>query len=152
MGVEVTSAGRDVRQLGPMREQVERRYGDQPKEWLVDGGFAGLQEVEAAEAAGCRVYAPPVQPRDPTRDPYRPLPDDSAMVARWRRRMGMASAKRKYKDRGATIECVNAQQRNRGLWQFRVRGRPRVRCVSLLQALAHNAMCGLRLRQVEAAA
>jgi transposase len=148
VGVEVTSAGSDFQQLEPMREQIERRYGRRPGEWLVDGGFAGLQEIEAAEEEGCRVYAPPMQPRDPTRDPHRPLPSDSRAVARWRRRMGWASAKRKYKDRGATIECVNAQQRNRGLWHFWVRGRPRVRCVSLLHALAQNAMSGLRLRKI----
>jgi transposase len=147
VGVGVTNAGSDVHQLTPMREQLERRYGRAPGEWLVDGGFAGLQGVEAAEAQGCRVYAPPVQPRDPGRNPYRPLPDDSDAIARWRRRMGRASAKRKYKERGATIECVNAQHRNRGLGQFLVRGRPRVRCVALLHALAHNAMAGLRVQQ-----
>lgn len=154
VGVEVTNVGSDFQQLAPMREQIERRYGRKPGEWLVDGGFASLREIEAVEAQGCRVYAPPMHPRDPERDPHRPLPDDSAAVARWRRRMGSASAKRKYKDRGSTIECVNAQHRNRGLLQFLVRGRARVRCVSLLQALAQNAMSGMRLWQakMEAAA
>jgi transposase len=147
VGVAVTNAGSDFQQLAPMREQVEQRYGHSPGEWLVDGGFAGLREIERAEAQGCRVYAPPMQPRDPSRDPHRPLPDDSAEIARWRRRMGNASAKRKYKDRGATIECVNAQHRNRGLWQFLVRGHPKVRCVALLHALAHNVVCGLRLQR-----
>jgi transposase len=154
VGIAVTNAGSDYRQLAPMRKQVEERYGHRPSEWLVDGGFAGLHEIEVAESQGCRVYAPPMQPRDPARDPYRPLPDDSAAVSRWRRRMGRASAKRKYQDRGSTIECVNAQHRNRGLSQFGVRGRAKVRCVALLQALTQNALSGLRLRRwaTEAAA
>ena len=147
VGVAVTNRGNDYGQLEPMRDQVARRYGHRSREWLADGGFAGLQEIEAVEGQGCRLYAPPMKPRDPERDPYRPLPDDGPGVRRWRRRMGTESAKRKYKDRAATIECVNGQQRNRGLWQFPVRGAPKVRCVSLLYALGHNLMCGLRLRQ-----
>jgi transposase len=148
VGVGVTEVGSDAQQLGPMREQVEERYGRQPSEWLVDGGFGSLQAIESAEAAGCRVYAPPMTPRNSDRDPYKPLPSDSPEIARWRRRMGHESAKQKYKDRGSTIECVNAHQRNRGLWQFRVRGRIKARCVVLIQALAQNMMCAARLREV----
>ena len=147
VGVEVTNRGSDMHQLSPMLEQLEGRYGQLPTEALVDGGFASLGAIEAAESQGCRVYAPPMQPRNGDRNPYRPLPDDSENVARWRRRMGAASAKEKYKDRAATAECVNAQSRNRGLWQFNVRGRLKARCVSLLYALAHNAMRSLALEQ-----
>lgn len=146
MGVEVADAGSDFHQLGPMRQQVDERYGSRSREWLVDGGFVSLKAIEAAEAAGDRVYAPPMAPRNSDRDPYKPLPGDSAEIARWRRRMGRESAQQKYKDRGSTIECVNAQKRNRGLWQFGVRGRMKVRCVVLIQALTQNMMSGLRLR------
>jgi len=148
----VTEAGSDIHQLEPMFEQLERHYGKIPREVLVDGGFVALGAIDTTEAQGCRVYAPPMQPRDAERDPYRILPDDRDAVVRWRRRMGMASAKRKYKDRAATAECVNAQARNRGLWQFLLRGRPRARCVALLQALAQNAMRGLALRRAAAEA
>lgn len=147
VGVEVTNRGSDMHQLAPMLEQLERRYEQLPTETLVDGGFASLGAIEAAEDAGCRVYAPPKQPRNKDRSPYKPLPDDSENVARWRRRMGAASAKEKYRDRAATAECVNAHARNRGLWQFNVRGRLKVRCVSLLYALAHNAMRSVALEQ-----
>lgn len=147
VAVEVADAGSDIQQLGPMRQKVEERYGARSREWLVDGGFVSLKEIEAAESAGDRVYAPPMTPRNSERDPYKPLPGDSEAIARWRRRMGRESAKRKYKDRGSTIECVNAQKRNRGLWQFGVRGRMKVRCVVLIQALTQNMMSGLRLRE-----
>lgn len=73
-------------------------------------------------------------------DKHRPKPDDSAPVARWRVRMGEAQAQSLYRDRAATAECVNAQARNRGLTRMPVRGLPKVRCVALLYALAHNLM------------
>jgi hypothetical protein len=114
---------------------------------LADGGFASLGAIESAEAQGSRVYAPPMRPGNGDRNPYRPMLDDSDNVARWRRRMGAASAQQKYKDRAATAECVNAQSRNRGLWQFGVPGRVKARCVSLLYALAHNAMRSVALKQ-----
>ncbi len=152
VGVEVTDRGSDMHQLAPMLEQLERRYAQLPNEALVDGGFASLDAIETTEARGCRVYAPPMQPRNAERNPYRPLPGDSEDVARWRRRMGTQSAKEKYKDRAATSECVNAQWRNRGLWQLPVRGRLKARCVSLLHALANNAMRSVALKQAWAEA
>jgi IS5 family transposase len=63
---------------------------------------------------------------------------DSPAIAEWRKRMKTARAKRIYKDRAATAECVNAQARNRGLLRFLVRGSEKVRAVALLYALAHN--------------
>jgi len=50
-------------------------------------------------------------------------------VAAWRARMVPDEAKAIYKNRAATAECVNAQSRNRGLQQFRVRGLAKVRRV-----------------------
>jgi hypothetical protein len=52
--------------------------------------------------------------------------------------MGSEEGKDLYKERAATAECVNAQARNRGLWQFRVRGRLKALAVLLWYALAHN--------------
>ena len=139
VGIDVTNAGRDHAQLEPMYEQLERCYGRAPEEMLVDGGYVVLDTIEAMEARGCRIYAPPMQPKDPTRNPFRPLPDDVPEVARWRRRMGTEGGKRKYKQRSEG-ECVNAHARNRGLLRLLVRGVKRVRCVLLLHGLAHNAM------------
>ncbi len=152
VGVEVTDAGSDMHQLVPMLEQIEKRHAHTPREVLVDGGYGSLDGIEAAEDRGCRVYAPPVKPRDSERNPYRPLPGDSLPIARWRRRMGTASAKQKYKDRAATAECVNAQARNRGLLRLLVRGRRKARSVLLLYALAHNAMRSVALKQAAAEA
>jgi len=152
VGVEVTDAGSDMHQLVPMLEQLDARHACTPREVLVDGGFASLDAIEAADDRGCRIYAPPMKPRDGDRNPHRPLPGDSAPVARWRRRMGTPSAKQKYKDRAATAECVNAQARNRGLLRLLVRGRKKARSVLLLYALAHNAMRSVALKQAAAEA
>jgi len=140
VGVEVSTAGTDAHELEPMLDQIEQRYGQGVAEVLVDGGYAGHENIEQAEGRGCRIYAPIPTPRDADRDPHRPLKGDAPAVARWRRRMGEASAKQKYKQRAATAECVNAQSRNRGLYRLLVRGRQKARSVALLFALAHNAM------------
>ena len=60
--------------------------------------------------------------------------------------MGTEAAKTIYRLRGQTAEWVNAQCRNRGLWQMPVRGRPRRRIIALLYAIAHNLVTGERLR------
>lgn len=137
VGVDATNEGTDTRQLGPMLEQIEARYGRHPDEVLVDGGFGTLQTVENMPA-GCTLYAPLPPAKNKKRDPYQPLPTDSPAVAAWRVRMGTEAAKSIYKQRAATAECVNALARNRGLQQFYVRGRRKVRCVMLFFALAHN--------------
>ena len=59
--------------------------------------------------------------------------------------MASDEAKELYKRRAATVECVNAQARNRGLQRMPVRGLQKVRCVALLFALAHNLMRTLAL-------
>lgn len=59
--------------------------------------------------------------------------------------MASEAAKEIYKQRAATVGCVNAQARNRGLTRFLVRGIDKVRAVALWHALAHNMACGWRL-------
>lgn len=139
VGVETVTTGSDMGQLAPMVEQVSERCGETPAEWLVDGGFPAHDQLDAA-AEDTTVYAPVPKPKDPTTDPYAAKAGDSEAVAAWRRRMGTEHAKRIYRERASTAECVNALARNRGLIQLRVRGKHKVRCVLLLHALAHNLM------------
>ncbi len=55
--------------------------------------------------------------------------------------MGTAAVKEAYKDRGSTIETVNAELKtNRGLTPFRVRGITKATCVALWSVLAYNVM------------
>jgi transposase len=147
VGVEVTNCGSDSGQLSPMLEQVQQRYQQRPAEWLADGGFANDTDIEDAHRQGTTVYAPVRHPRNSRRDPYVALPDDSEALAQWRQRMGTEAAKEIYKQRAATAECVNAIARGRGLSQFLVRGRNKVKAVALWYALAHNLMRAMTLAQ-----
>ncbi len=139
VGVETVTSGSDMGQLAPMVEQVSERCGETPAEWLVDGGFPAHDQLDAV-GEDTTVYAPVPKPKDSTTDPHAAKAGDSEAVAAWRRRMGTEHAKRIYRERASTAECINALARNRGLIQLRVRGKHKVRCVLLLHALAHNLM------------
>jgi len=152
VGVEVSNLGSDQGQLVPMLEQLEERYEVIPRESLVDGGFAGLEDIEKASEMGTEVYAPVAKPKDKTRDPHVPLSTDSPAIAKWRQRMGTAEAKEIYKQRASTVECVNALARNRGLQRLLVRGQDKARAVLLWFAIAHNLMRTLSLGMSCAAA
>jgi transposase len=151
--VQVTTSGSDAGQVTPLGDQIHDRHGAYPAEALADGGFVSLDDVERAQSPprNCRVYAPVPQPKDATRDRYEPLPTDGPQVAEWRARMGTEEAKAVYRQRASTIECVNAQARNRGLVRLLVRGLAKVRAVALWFAIAHNLACGARLRARKAA-
>jgi transposase len=150
VGVEVTNAGSDGEELTPMLDQVEERYGKNPAEALVDGGFATKEAIsDAAENHDCTVYAPLKEEAKQLAaggDPYAKKKGDSPAVAAWRARMATAAAKQIYKLRAQTAEWVNALCRNRGLWQMPVRGQPQCRIVALLYAITHNLMQAANLR------
>ena len=147
VGMAVVNAGSDMAQLAPMVEQVEQRLSRSPDEWLVDGGFAAHEQIDAV-ADKTEVYAPIPEARpkkdaqgEPVpQDKYEAKPGDSAAVVQWRQRMAGDEAKEIYKQRAATAECVNAQARNRGLQRMPVRGLPKMRSVVGLFVLAHNLM------------
>lgn len=138
----------DQAQLGPMVDQLVGRYRRAPAEHLVDGGYRNLADITRLAEPGCGtlVLMPVSKPRTAARDPHRPRRGDSPAVAAWRVRMGTDEAKRIYRERAASAECVNAIARNRGLTAFRVRSRRKARAVLLWFALAHNLMRAVSLR------
>lgn len=140
VGVTVTDAGGDLGQAAPMHRQVIERTGTKPKDYLVDGGFTKLDDIEALDEAGTRVIAPVSKPKDANRNPHVPRPGDSPAVAAWRVRMGDAAVKALYHLRAATAECVNALMRNRGMRALTVRGQGNANTCALWQVLAHNLM------------
>jgi transposase len=152
-GVDVTNSGGDQGKLAPMIEQHEERHGKAPDEMLVDGGFAKKDDITAVSPphGNTIVYAPVQKSKKEDLDPHTPREGDSPAVAAWRVRMATDEAKEIYKQRAATAECVNALARNRGLQQFRVRGRPKVMAVVLWYVLAHNLMRAATLRAQRAA-
>jgi hypothetical protein len=144
-GVGVTNRGADQGQLRPAVERLERAFGRRPSELLADGGYVGLDEIEALETCGTAIYAPPTRPRQP-RAADRALPGDPPGVVAWRARMATDEAQAIYRQRAAVAEWVNALARNRGLQQFGVRGLEKVRSVLLWFALAHNLERTLAIR------
>jgi transposase len=147
-GVDVTNSGGDQGKLAPMVEQHVERYAKAPEEMLVDGGFAKKDDITAVSPpqGGTTVYAPVQKSKKDDVDPHAPREGDSPAVKEWRARMATDAAKEIYKERAATAECVNALARNRGLQQFRVRGRLKVLAVTLWYVLAHNLMRAAGLR------
>jgi len=141
VGVEVTNSGVDSGQAEPMRKQVEERSGRAVKEHLYDGGYLRLEDIDAAQEGGVKVYAPPKPPRNKEQraSAYEPRRDDSPAVAEWRMRMGSEAGQAVYRLRAATSETVNAELRAyRSLDRLLVRGMSKVRCVALWAALAYN--------------
>lgn len=139
VGVAVTAEGTDAGQALPMEEQVAKRMGQQPKAYLMDGGFAALEDITALEERGITVYAPVRLPRNRAEDKrYQPRYGDSPQVVQWRQRMATEEAQGVYRRRGATAEWANAQVRHHGVSQFTVRGLAKVLTVALLVAIAHD--------------
>ncbi|MCD4728466.1 MAG: transposase [Pirellulales bacterium] len=149
--VRVVTAGSDAGQLEPMQEQIEDRTENRPQGHLADGGFSTIEELEKLNdpGEGRKLYVPVKNEKkklEQGKNPFLPQPGDTPAVAEWRQRMGTPEAKQIYLERAATAEWVNAQARNRGLQQFRVRGLNKVRIIAVWYALAHNVLQMAALR------
>lgn len=146
VGVEVSNVGSDQGQMTPMLDEIERRIGGKPDEYLVDGGFVKKESIETASAQGVTVYAPVPVPRVAGIDPHQPKGGDSAAIAAWRRRMATDEAKTIYRDRAATAETVNADLRQwRGLDEITVRGKGKVLSIALWAAITYNVLRSIAL-------
>ncbi len=147
VGVAVTNAGTDAGQTAPMVEQIERRTGGRPRDYLVDGGYATRDDITGLEQRGITAYAPVRVPRNkPDAARYEPRWGDSPEVSTWRARMASDAAKAVYRQRAAIAEWTNAQARRHGLGQFNVRGTVTATSVALLLAIAHNGLRWMALR------
>lgn len=150
VGVDVSNEGSDAHLSAPMRQQVRRRLeriaeatGESPaiKEQVLDGGYADIEEVKAAEKEGVTLIVPPrkrtTKPGDDLRTGVRE--GDPPEVVAWRQRMASDESKMIYGLRGQTSETINADlTAHRTLSQIRVRGANKVRCIALWNALAYN--------------
>jgi transposase len=147
VGVEATNQV-DQGQMIPMLKQMEQRYQRVPQEHLVDGGFVTSSDMEEAFKQKVRVYAPlPVE--DPEKSNlHQPYKLETPIIQAWRECMSSTQGKAIYKQRSSSIEWVNALARNRGLQQFVVRGKQKVRSILLWFVLVHNLWVTYRLRNV----
>jgi len=139
VGVNVTNNGTDSGQAPPMIEQIEKRTGEKPKDYLVDAAYTDKASVDALDAMGITLYGS--VPKRDGKDPFKPQMTDSPAVSAWRKRMGTEEAKEIYKERSAAAERTNADVRTyRTMDRMLVRGTSKVLCVALWNALALNLM------------
>jgi len=141
--------------MQPMYDDVCTRYDVVPDDDLVDGGFVKKDDITHVEQQGTQVFAPLLyaeqkqhaeQKQLPAgEDPYALRPGERAEMTAHRRRMGTTAAKEKYKRRAPIAEFSNADCRNRGLSQFRVRRLAKAKAHTLWHVLAYNFM---RLRNL----
>lgn len=143
VGVDVTNSGSDRGQMTPMHDQVQQRYGKTPGVYQVDSGFNTKQEITLVEQRGTQVLAPihgEESLRQKGKDPHARQRGDTDEMFAFRQRMASEKAKEQYKQRPSIAEFPNAECRNRGLQQFRVRGLEKVRAVALWHAITFNFM------------
>ena len=146
VGVDVSNSGGDMGKAAPMLEEVERKTGRRPKEYLVDGGFAKHADIEEAAAKGVTLYAPVAKPKDDDEDPHEPKARDGPGTMEWRQRMATAAAKETYRLRAATVETTNGDLRaHRGWQQIPLRGLAGAKAFVLLGAVAHTILRALKL-------
>lgn len=152
VGVDVTNQGTDSGLMAPMFTELKVTYGTTPKAGVVDGGFAKKEDVTTLARHGTLVYSPlprEKEQRAKGHDPHAPKAGDSVEMIAFRQRMATDEAKAIYKIRSSVAEFPNADCRNRGLTQFRVRGRNKVRAQTLWHVLAFNFLRFLRLDYLE---
>jgi hypothetical protein len=134
----------------PMLDQIDQRYHRVPKEHLVDGGFVTNSDMEEALKQNIQIYAP-LPEKDPEKsNRHQPYKFETPIVQAWQERMNSQRGKEIYKERASSIEWVNALARNRGLQQFAVRGKQKVKSALLWFVLVHNLWVLYRLRTVTA--
>lgn len=143
VSVDVTNNGSDGGQMAPMHQNVSQTYGKVPENYTVDGGFATIDDITAVERAGSRTIAP-IPHADKVRrdggDPHARGRRDTDEMFAFRQRMKTEEAQAALKQRPSIAEFPNAECRNRGLHQFRVRGLEKVRAVTLWYAVTFNFM------------
>jgi ribosomal protein L34 len=141
VAVEVTNNGSDGGQMAPLHETVSERYQKVPTHYTVDGGFATKDDITTVEQRGSQVAAPMTHAERIEKrggDPHAPRTTDNEQMAAFRERMRTDEAKAVLRKRPSIAEFPNAECRNRGLNQFRVRGLAKVRVVALWHALTFN--------------
>jgi transposase len=148
VSVDVTNSGCDRGHMAPMHAEITTKYGKLPQNYLVDAGFTNKDDVTALEQRGTKVFAPIVATKAMQArgvDPHSRRRNDSDEMYAFRQRMATDEAKALYQQRPSIAEFPNADCRNRGLTQFRVRGLLKARAVALWHAIAFNFLRMLNL-------
>ena len=141
VGVDVVNQGSDQGLMEPMHQQIVSNYKKSPKKYLVDGGFTTVNDINELTNSGTIVFGALKNVEDQLdagKNPYAKKPKDSQAMADFRARMGTKDAQEIYSKRASIAEFSNAECRNRGLSQFRVRGLIKAKAQVFWHVLAHN--------------
>ena len=141
VSVDVTNSGNDHGEMAPLHDDVCQRYDTTPNKSLVDGGFHTKDDITTLEQRGTQVFAPihgAAKMIEKGTDPHARQKTDTDEMAAFRQRMATDDAKQLYKQRPSIAEFPNAECRNRGLHQFRVRGLKKTKATTLWYALTFN--------------
>jgi len=152
VGATIVSQGSDAGQMEPMHGRLVNQYEKHPQKYLVDGAFPTIADVTAVERQGTKVYGPLSREKkqlEAGKDPYARKSRDTDEMASFRARMANDEAKELYKQRPSIAEFPNADCRNRGLHQFRVRGRRKVKAQTMWHVLAFNLLRMINLGYLE---
>jgi hypothetical protein len=134
----------DVPALVPLVEEVEQRTRARPEKVLADGGFYSNEHVRDWQERGIEVYVPdPNLARElNTGKRARTIGRNrvrSPELKRMRQKLRSAAGRRVYARRKALVEPVfGVLKQQRGMRQFRTRGRDRVAAEFTLAAMAYN--------------
>ncbi len=143
VSVDVTNNSSDGAQMDPMHQDVCEEYQHVPTNYTVDGGFATIEGITAVRNRGSIVAAPmnhEERIRKRGGDPHARRSLDTQEMADFHEYMKTNEAKAILRQRPSIAEFPNAECRNRGLLQFRVRGLAKVKVATFWYALTFNLM------------
>ncbi|TSE19858.1 hypothetical protein Talka_01206 [Tepidimonas alkaliphilus] len=84
VGVELCNHGSDSGLMQPMHQQLQQRYARIAPQWLADGGYVNLADIEALDRQGTQAWVPLPASRKPASDPHAPKRGHSPAIAQWR--------------------------------------------------------------------
>lgn len=137
-GVLTVNKGSDKSLMIPMINKIFDDYHIVPNNLLLDGGYVSEDGLKEAEKFGIELLMPPTDKNRKRYAPGLPLPASSNAISRWIERMETEEAKNIYRSRASSAEFSNASTRNKGFYQFKVRGCLKAHATSVLFALTHN--------------
>jgi len=140
----VTQNGTDNASLVPMVEAVERQCRARPQQVLADSGFFSLQNLQQLEQRGVDGYVPDTNLASELNGRRRARglganPVRHPLLRRLRRKLRSPAGRQLYARRKAVVEPVlGVLKQQRGMRQFRTRGKLRVGVEFTLATLAYN--------------
>ena len=154
VSVEMTDRRNDAGLAVPMVDDIVRRYGEAPKNLLVDTHYATADDIAALaarESDPVTVFAPAPSERDDVKPATlakraKLRAQEPEGVKAWRNRMETAAGQEVY-GRRRLIERINAHVKNHGFGFLPVRGLLKAKAVALWYALANNLLAMLRLQR-----